>query len=85
MTSKVPNCPARVTIEDRDGNEFRCLGRYYGNGRILCSYNERLLMCDPECYHEDDPKRLFDYDKDVWTRYRIKSVILESTFIRKNR
>ncbi len=82
---KVPNCPAKVCIEDRDGNEFICLGRYYGDGRIICTHNERLLMCDPSCYHDDDPKRLFYHDKDTWSKYRIKSVILDSRFIRKNR
>jgi len=83
--SKVENCPANVVIRDKDGNEFRCKGRYYGDGRVLVEHEGRLLMCDPSCFHDDDPKRLFDYHKDRWTKYRISSILLVSTFIRKNK
>jgi hypothetical protein len=82
---KTPNCPAIVTIIDRNENEYTCKGRYYGDGRIICEHNNRLLMVDPSCYNDEDPKRLFDCDKDTWTKYRIKSVLLDSRFIRKNR
>lgn len=82
---KIPNAPANVVILDSEGNETKCKGRYYGDGRVLCVLGDRRLMVDPENYREDDPKRMFDYDKRKWTGYRVKSVILDSAYIRKNR
>ena len=82
---KVPNCPANITIIDREGNEYLCRGRYYGDGRILAAHGDKRLVVDPENYRDDDPKRMFDYDKMKWTPYRVKSVILDAAFIRKNR
>lgn len=80
---KVPSCPANVTILDQDGNEYLCLGRYYGDGRILAAHEGKRLLVDPANYREDDPKRMFDYDRLKWTRYRVKSVILDAAAIRK--
>lgn len=82
---KVPNCPANIIIEDDNGNEYRCKGRYYGDGRILVAHAGKRLMVDPACYQCGDAKRLFDYDKYTWSNYRIKAAILTSAIIRNNR
>lgn len=84
--TSVPSCPAIVTIENRNTKKVTvCKGRYYGDGRILCDYDGRLLLCDPDRYDDDDPKRMFDYREDTWTSYRIKIITLDSVFIKKNR
>lgn len=69
-------------INDYD-EEYACKGRYYGDGRILVRYNKSWLGVDPECYHPDDPKRLFIVKSGNWSRFRIRSVLLNSKAILK--
>jgi hypothetical protein len=84
--SKVENCPANIVIrDDKDGKVYECKGRYYGDGRVLVQHGDRMLMCDPACFDEDNPKRLFDYNKDRWTKFSLVSILLVASFIRKNR
>jgi len=70
-------------IDDMD-KEYSCKGRYYGDGRVLVRHENRWLGVDPNCYHSDDPKRLFIVATGEWSSFRIRSVILDSKAIKKN-
>lgn len=75
-------CPAIVTIIDPDENEFKCLGVYFGTGRITCVHECVKLVIDPACYHPKDAKRLCSVNG--WSTFRVKSVLLDSKAIIKN-
>lgn len=83
--SKVHNCPANVTIQIEGELPIECKGRYYGDGRVICDYEGRIFMVDPNNFHAKNPKRLFDYKTGEWTEFVIKSVVLDSKSIVKNR
>ncbi len=72
-----------VIIDTDDEEEYNCKGRYYGDGRILVDYKGHWLGVDPECYHSQDPKLLFIVKNGKWSRFRIRSVIIDSKAIRK--
>jgi len=77
--------PAKVTITDFEDEteEYACAGQYYGTGYILVKYRGRDLAVDPECFHPKDPKRLFIVRSGEWSRFRVRSIILDSKAIRK--
>lgn len=72
------NCPAKVAIVDSEDNVFECPGRFYFDGKILCIHEGQRLLVDPEWYHKKDPKRLMIYNAGKWSRFRVKSVLLDS-------
>lgn len=78
--------PAQVIIMDIDDEteEHVCQGRYYGDGRVAVKYKKSWLGVDPDEYHPDDPKRLFIVKTGEWSRFRIRSVILDSKAIRRS-
>jgi hypothetical protein len=78
------SCPANVVIIDKYGKEeFECKGRYYADGRLLCQVGERQMLYDPQHPYDEDLKRLFLIDTEKWSKFCIKSVILDSRYIRK--
>ena len=77
--------PAQVIITDFEDfdEEHVCTGQYYGTGYILVKYRGRELAVDPECFHPKDPKRLFIVRTGDWSRFRVRSIILDSKAILK--
>jgi hypothetical protein len=69
------NADAIVTIIDKDGNEFECLGIYFGNGRASCQHAGMKLVVDPREFCQEDAKRL--YSAGGWTEFRVKSIVLQ--------
>jgi hypothetical protein len=65
---------ATITIIDKDGNEFECLGTYFGNGRATCEHNGVKLVVDPREFCQGDAKRL--YSAEGWTEFRVKTIVL---------
>ena len=76
---------AQVIITDYEDldEEYVCTGRYYGDGRVAVKYKKHWLAVNPECYHPEDPKRLYVVKTGDWSRFRIRSVILDSKAIRR--
>jgi hypothetical protein len=68
---------------ENENEEYVCRGQYYGDGRVAARYKEHWLAVDPDSYHSDDPKRLFIVKSGEWSRFRIRSVILDSKAIRR--
>lgn len=65
---------ATITIIDKDGKEFECLGTYFGNGRATCVHDGMKLVVDPREFYQGDAKRL--YSAEGWTEFRVKSIVL---------
>lgn len=76
-------CPANVTIINKDEVEHLCPGRYHGDGRITCTYKGRTLMVDPEWYYPKDARRLFIFGESKWSKWYVKSVVLDAKHLRK--
>lgn len=79
--------PAEITITDFEDydEEYICTGQYYGTGYILVIYRGRELAFDPDSFHPKDPKRLFIVRSGEWSRFRVRSIILDSKAIRKGK
>jgi hypothetical protein len=76
---------ASITITDfeNDDEEYTCAGQYWGTGYTLVKYRGRELAFDPDNMHAKDPKRLFIVRTSEWSRFRIRSIILDSKSICK--
>jgi hypothetical protein len=72
---------ATIIIIGKDGQEFECLGTYFGNGRASCNHGGVKLVVDPREFCQGDAKRL--YSVEGWTEFRVKSVVLDSKAIRR--
>ncbi len=77
-------CPANFVLISKDGvDEFKCKGKYQSDGTVLCTVGDRELALDPKDLHPEDPKRLYIVETGKWSRFEIKSIILDSNHIRK--
>lgn len=76
---------AQVIIVDMDDDkeEYVCAGQYYGTGFIIVTYKGRELAFDPTDFHPKDPKRLYIVKSETWSRFRVRSIILDSKSILK--
>ena len=61
---------------------YRGIGVYYGNGRLIFTAvvpeGKIEYEIDPECFNEEDPKRCIRVDNNKWSRYRLRSSIVDS-------
>jgi|GEM_PF-4091578 len=78
------SCPANVTLIDKTGtDEIECKGRYYADGRLLVEVGPRQMLYDPQHPFPEDAKRLYLLDTEKWSRFCIKSILLDPKYIRK--
>lgn len=78
------SCPANIVLIDKTGtDEIECKGKYYADGRLFCKIGTRELYYDPQYPYSKDPKRLLLIDTEKWSRFCVKSVILDPKHIRK--
>ncbi len=79
------SCPANIVLIDKNGREeFECTGRYYSDGRLLVDVGTRQLLYDPQHLCPEDSKRLFLLDTEKWSKFEVKSILLDPKYIRKN-
>ena len=76
------NHPAKVTIVDKSGEAFECKGRYYDDGKVLCVYEDKKLLIDPEWYNAKDAKRMMIYKECRWSPFYLKSVVLDGKLLK---
>jgi hypothetical protein len=78
--------PVKVTIididETRDTHIYGGTGVYYGDGRIVFTATvpegKIEYEIDPERFNEEDPKRCIRVDNNKWSRYRLRSSLVDS-------
>jgi hypothetical protein len=75
-------------VEGYDGDIYRVKGVYSSNGKITCTLKLdktpiKYLEFSPDHMWPDDPKRLFNAVTEKWTKYRIKSIILDANAIKR--
>jgi hypothetical protein len=77
---------ANVVIVDKDNEDekYECKAEYYGTGHLVVTYKGKQLGIDPDNFHSKDPKRLYIVRSGEWSRFRVRSIILDSKAIRKN-
>lgn len=83
--------PVKVAVSHIDPKTDSCIyrgnGVYYGNGRVVFTVTvpagKLTLEIDPECFNEDDPKRCIRVDKECWSKYRVRSIIIDSRAVLK--
>jgi hypothetical protein len=79
------SCKAIVTVYNKDDqtDSYELNGVYYGDGRVECLKEGIPLAIDPDVYNDDDPKRMFRPDTNRWTRWIVRSLVLDPKALKK--
>ncbi len=85
--------PVKVTVVNinddplKDPCVYSGTGVYYGDGRLVFTVKvpegKLELEIDPACFNDEDPKRCIRTDKEQWSKYRVRSTVVDSRAVLK--
>ena len=78
--------PVKITVINRFTEDDSCIyhghGVQYAGGRIeftaKVKEGETKFELDPAEFNEEDPKRCIATERNVWSKYRVRSIIVDS-------
>ena len=72
-----------VVVDEETGMDYRGYGYYFGDGHLELRRAGVTLLWSGQNLCSDNPKRLRDVEKQVWSTYLLKSMVLDGKSLTK--